>query len=85
MSDFQKFKEQRPRKEKFYRSLTAKKVSDKEYENVLKVWSKFETKMMRDYHHLHLRCDNLLLANFFEKFRNNGIWIMSKLLCECKS
>ena len=82
MSDFQKFKEQRPRKEKFYRSLTAKKVSDKEYENVLKVWSKFETKMMKDYHHLHLRCD---MTGFFEKFRNNGMWIMSKLLCECKS
>ena len=40
MSDFEKFKEQRPRKEKFYRSFTDKKIDGKEYENVLKVWSK---------------------------------------------
>ena len=40
MSDFEKFKEQRPRKEKLYRSFTAKKIDGKEYENVLKVWSK---------------------------------------------
>ena len=35
MSDFEKFKEQLPRKEKFYSSLTDKKISDKEYERVV--------------------------------------------------
>ena len=42
MSVFEKFKEQLPSKEKFYSSLIdKKKISEKEYEHVLKVWSKF--------------------------------------------
>ena len=39
MTDFRKFKEQLASKEKFYSSLTSKKVSNKEYDHVLKVWS----------------------------------------------
>ena len=66
MSDFEKFKEQLPRKERFYSSLTGKKISDKEYEYV-KVWNKFEMKTMKDYHDLYLKCDVLLLADVFEK------------------
>ena len=34
MSDFEKFKEELPRKEKFYSSLTGKKISEKEYKNM---------------------------------------------------
>ena len=40
MSDFKKFKEELPSKEKFYTSSTDKKISDKEYEHVLNVWKK---------------------------------------------
>ena len=36
------------------------KNSDKEYEYVLKVWNKFEMKVMKDYHNLYLQCDILL-------------------------
>ena len=43
MSDFQKFKEQLPSKEKFYSSLTGKKIRNKEYEHGLNVWNKFKT------------------------------------------
>ena len=64
MSNFQKFKEELPSKEKFYNSLTDRTISDKEYENVLNVWKKLEMKTMKDYH------DILLLADTFEKFRN---------------
>ena len=56
MSDFVKFEEELSYKEKFYSSLTSKKISDKEYEHVPKVWNK-------DYHDLYLKCDVLLLAD----------------------
>ena len=39
MTDFEKFKEQLPSVEKFYRSLTGKKISGKEYDHVLNVWN----------------------------------------------
>ena len=72
MSDFEKFKEELPSKEKFYISLTRKKISDKEYEYVLTVWNKFEMKTMKYYQNLYLKCDVLLLADVSEKFRNNS-------------
>ena len=39
MNDFEKIKEKLPNKEKFYSSLTGKKVNNKEYDHVLKVWN----------------------------------------------
>ena len=53
MTDFEKFKEQLPSKEKFYSSLTGKKNSSKEYDHALEVWSTSEMKTMKDYHNLH--------------------------------
>ena len=81
MSDFEKFKKQLPSKEKFYNSLTGKKFSNKEYDHVLKVWNKLEMKTMKDYHDLYLKYDVSLLADVFEKFRNNSI----KTYCICPS
>ena len=71
MSNFEKFKEQLPSKEKVFGLWTGKKLSGKKYEHVLKVWNKFEMKKMKDYYDLHLKCDLSLLADVFEKFRNN--------------
>ena len=68
-----KFKAELPSKEKFYSSLTDRKISDKKYEHVLNVWNTFEMKTMKDYHDLYLKCDVLLLADVFEKFRNNSL------------
>ena len=62
MSDFKKFKEELPSKERFYSYLTGKNISYKEYEHVLNVWNKFEMKMMKDYHNLCLKYDVLLLV-----------------------
>ena len=73
MSDFEKFKEQLPGKEKFYSTLTDRKIIDKGYEHVLNAWNKFEMKTMKDYHHLYLKCDILLLADVSEKFRNKSL------------
>ena len=72
MSDFEKFQEEFPSKEEFYSSLTSSKVSDKEYEHVLKVWNTFQIKKMKDYHDLYLKCI-LLLADVFGKFRNQNL------------
>ena len=69
MSDFEKFEEQLPSKEKFYSSLAGTKIIGKEYKHVLK--NKFEMKTMKDYLDLYLKCDFLLLADVFEKLRNN--------------
>ena len=35
----------------------------------------FEMKTMKDYHDLYLKCDILLLAEVFEKYRNNSLKI----------
>ena len=63
MRDFEKFKKKLTSREKFYSSLTGKKVSDKEYEHVLKVWDKFKMKMMKDYHDLYLTCDQNFIVS----------------------
>ena len=73
MSGFGKLKEELPSKEDFYTLLTDRKISDKEYKHVFDVWKKFEIKTMKDYHNLYLKCDVLLLADVFEKFRNNSL------------
>ena len=52
MSDFGKFKKLSS-KEKFYSSLTDRKISGKEYEHVPNVWEKIEMKTMKDYHDLY--------------------------------
>ena len=41
--------------EEFYSYLTNRKISDKEYQYFLKIWDKFEMKMMEDYHGLYLK------------------------------
>ena len=73
MTDFENFKEKLPSKEKFHSSLTGQKNTDKEYDHVLNVWNKFEMEAMKDYHALYLNCDVLLLADVFEKSRNNSL------------
>ena len=47
-SNIKKFKEQLPSKEKFYSSLTSRKISDKEYEHFMNVWNNFEMKTRKD-------------------------------------
>ena len=49
MSYFEKFTEELSSKEKFYSSLTDRKISDKEYEHVLSVWKKLEMETVKDY------------------------------------
>ena len=73
MSSFEKFKEELPSKETLYSLLTGKKISDKEYEHVLKVWNTFQLKTMNDYRDVCLKCGFLLLADVFKKFRISNL------------
>ena len=66
-------KEELTSKEKLCSSLTDRRITDKEYKHVLNVWKKLEMKTIKDYRNLYLKCDILLLADVFEKFRNNGL------------
>ena len=59
-----------PHKNEFYSSESGKGVSEKECQQVLKVWNKSEMKTKKDYHNLYLKRDVLLLADAFEKSRN---------------
>lgn len=59
-----------PCKNKFCSSLSGKEISDKEYQHVLKVQSKFETRI-RVSRDLYLKRDVLLLTDAFEIFRHN--------------
>ena len=38
MSHFEKFNEELPNKEKFYKFLTKRNISEKEHEHITKVW-----------------------------------------------
>ena len=65
-TDFEKFNERLPSKEKFYSSLTSKKINDNKYEHLFNVWNKFKMNTMKDYHDFYLKCDVLLLPDVFE-------------------
>ena len=72
INDLEKSKEKLPSKEIFYSSLTDRNITDKEYEYIRNVWSKFEMKTMKEYYDLYLKCDVLLFPDVFEKFSNNA-------------
>ena len=69
MSDFEKFKEQLPSKEKVLKFINKWKIVRK----IIKVWNKSEIKTMKGYHDRYLKCDVLLLPNVFEENRNNSL------------
>ena len=73
MTDFEKMKEELPKLEKFYGSLTNRKISDKEYEHIFNNWKKIEIETIKDYHDLYLECDVLLSDDAVENFRNNSL------------
>ena len=53
ITDFEKFKEELPRKKKTYSFLTDLETTDKEYEHVPNFWNKFEMKAIKYYHDLY--------------------------------
>ena len=47
MCNFERFNETLPSRNEFYSSLSGKEISDKEYQNVYKIWNKFEMKVIK--------------------------------------
>ena len=70
MSDFQKVEKELPSKEKFYNSLTGKKLVAKKMTRFWKLEINLKWKRWKS---LYLKCEVLLLVLVFEKFRNNSL------------
>ena len=72
MKCFEKLKE-KSSKERFYSSWVGNKISNKKYKHVIKVCNISEMENMKHCGNLYLKCFVLLLADVFEKFRNNTL------------
>ena len=60
--------------DEFFSQLNDDSISLEQYEHAQWVWVAFGCETMADYHDLYLECDVLLLADFFEKFRNRCLF-----------
>ena len=71
MDDWKRFdEEQLPDESDFYSGLNMEEVSGIDYRHAEKVFNKFNTKNLGEYHDLYVRSDTLLLTDVFENFRN---------------
>ena len=59
-----------PPREKFYNDLTCSHVSDERYAFAQEVWDVFQCQNLKDYLHVYLLADCLLLADVFENYRD---------------
>ena len=67
---FTRFDESRlPSQNAFFRKFSDRPCSDTKYAHATQVWTAFECELRADYHDIYLKCDVLLLADFFERFR----------------
>ena len=58
MDSWEKFDETSiPPKEAFYRELNLENITDKDYEQVKKIWKVFRKKSRGKYHDLYVQCD----------------------------
>ena len=63
-------KEELLNKEKCHRSLNGKKISDKDYEHVIKVSDAMKT--MKEYHNFYVKSD-VLLMSLFNSLKRHGL------------
>ena len=58
MDSWEKFDEtSTPPKEGFYREINLENITDKDYEQVKKIWKVFRIKNCGKYHDLYVKCD----------------------------
>ena len=64
-----------PTRKAFCSKLNLEVISDKDYNHAQKLWDVFEIRNLGYYHDLYDQTGKFLLADVFEKFRNNYIEI----------
>jgi len=69
-----------PEKDAFYSSLSEKSISSKDHKFARYCWKKFGVKNLLQYAEIYCRCDTLLLAEIFQKFRKE-MYDFSSLDC----
>ena len=70
MDSLTRFDEPRlPSQDAFFSKLFDSPCADTEYAHATQLWTAFECESMSDYHDTYLKCDVILLADLFEKFR----------------
>lgn len=62
-----------PNKCAFFNKLTSEEILDEEYKHAQTIWNEFRIKDLGEYTDLYLKCDVLLLADVFEKFRTMSL------------
>ena len=71
MDNWERFEETLlPSKESFYSNLNMENIDDFDYRHGNKVFKRFKSKSLGEYHDLYVQSDTLLLADVFENFRN---------------
>lgn len=64
-----------PSKSEFYNKLNDSNITDEEYEFAKSIWNTFKVKTLKEYTHIYLKADVMLLADIFEKFRSQCLQI----------
>lgn len=62
-----------PDREHWYNDLTGDAITNAEWDFVNKVWRTFKLKTFRQFHDLYMESDVMLLADVFERFRNDSL------------
>jgi hypothetical protein len=60
-----------PKIEDFYSTLREESINEDEYKIAKKVWKMFKCEDLLDYTKIYCKLDTLLLAEIFQKFRND--------------
>jgi hypothetical protein len=60
-----------PKRKHFYSSLSEETISKKDYKFAKKVWKKFNCQNLVDYAKVYCKIDTILLAEVFQKFRED--------------
>lgn len=69
-----------PERRHFYSKLVEKGISEADHKLASYCWKKFEVSNLMEYAELYCRCDTILLAEIFQKFRKE-MYKFSKIDC----